>query len=76
MYRCAAVGTHAVEEPGGTVVDTLKRGLVLLLIAFFLYWALSQPSQFADAVAALLGVIGDVFSAVGQLFDSLLRRLS
>ncbi len=58
------------------MVDTVKRGLVLLLVAFFLYWALSQPSQFADAVATLLGLLGDMFSALGQLFDSVLRRLN
>ena len=58
------------------MADTVKRGLVLLLIAFFLYWALTQPSQFADAVATLLNVLGDVFLAVAQVFDSLLRRLS
>lgn len=58
------------------MADTAKRGLVLLLLAFFLYWALSQPTQFADAVATLFDGLGEVLSAVGQLFDSLLRRLS
>lgn len=58
------------------MADTAKRGAVLLLFAFFLYWALSQPTQFADAVATLLDGLGEVLAAVGQLFDSLLRRLS
>lgn len=57
------------------MADTVKRGLVLLLVAFFLYWALSQPTQFADAVATLFDGLGEVLSAVGRLFDSLLRRL-
>ncbi len=57
------------------MVDTVKRGLVLLLVAFFLYWALSQPAQFADAVARLSEGIGSVLSAIGRLFESLLRRL-
>jgi hypothetical protein len=63
-------------ERGGTVAATVKRGLVLLLVAFFLYWALSQPAQFADAVATVFDGLGSVLSAVGQLFDSLLRRLT
>ena len=58
------------------MAETLKRGLVLLLLVFFLYWALSQPTQFADAVATLARSIGDMLAAIGQIFDSLLRRLT
>jgi cyanate permease len=57
------------------VAETVRRGLVLLLVAFFLYWALSQPTQFAEAVATLAQSIGDLLAAIGQILDSLLRRL-
>ena len=61
---------------GGTVVDTVKRGAVLLLVAFFLYWALSQPAAFADAIVALIEVIRDLLSAIAGMFNTLLARLS
>jgi hypothetical protein len=58
------------------VVDTVKRGAVLLLVAFFLYWALSQPTAFADAVVALIEVIRDLLSSIAGMVDTLLSRLS
>ena len=58
------------------MVATVRRYLVLLLVVFFLYWALSQPTQFAEAVATLVSRIGDMLSAVGQVFDALVRRLT
>ncbi len=58
------------------MVDTVKRGAVLLLVAFFLYWALSQPTAFADAVVALIEVIRDLLSSIAGMVNTLLSRLS
>ncbi len=62
------------------MVDTVKRGAVLLLVAFFLYWALSQPGAFADAVVALTQILRDVLVSIGaaiaNIFNALVSRLS
>ncbi len=58
------------------MVDTVKRGAVLLLVAFFLYWALSQPAAFADAVVALIEVFRDLLSSIASMVHTLLSRLS
>ena len=58
------------------MVDTVKRGAVLLLVAFFLYWALSQPTAFAEAVVALIEVIRNLLTSIAGIFDALVGRLS
>jgi len=58
------------------VVDTVKRGALLLLVAFFLYWALSHPTAFAEAVVALIEVIRDLLSSIAGIFDALVGQLS
>jgi hypothetical protein len=49
-------------EPGGAVTEVLKKGLGLLVLAFILFYLLSQPESAAHAVRGATAAIGTGFA--------------
>ena len=48
-----------------------KRILVFLIVAFFIFYLISNPSGAADAVQTVFNALGIAFRAVVQFFSEL-----
>ncbi len=49
-----------------------KKALMLLVVAFAIFFLLARPAGAADAVQTLGGMAGEAFHAVARFFTSLM----
>ncbi len=52
----------------------MKKLLGVVVIAFAVFYLLTQPQAAADAVRGAMGVIGDAFDALVTFFTALVRH--
>lgn len=50
---------------------SLRRFLILVVVAVVLFFVISQPEGAADVVRSILNLIGEAFSAIATFFRSL-----
>jgi hypothetical protein len=55
-------------------IAKVKKIIVWLVLAFFVYAIFMSPDKAADIVHNVWGVVGDGFTAILRFFDSLLGR--
>jgi hypothetical protein len=72
-YACATrllpvFRTHCQGDP---MTDAAKKGITFLVIAFALFYLVTQPAAAADAVKAIGDGIGQAFQAIIKFFDAL-----
>ena len=48
-----------------------KRVIVFLVVAFFLFYLISQPEQAAAAVSTVFAAVGIAFNSIVRFFRSL-----
>jgi hypothetical protein len=53
------------------MTDAAKKGITFLVIAFALFYLVTQPEGAATAVKATFSVIGDAFDAIIKFFNAL-----
>ncbi len=53
------------------MTDVAKKGITFLIIAFALFYLVTQPAGAADAVKTVAGGIGQVFDAILKFFNAL-----
>jgi hypothetical protein len=53
------------------MTDVAKKGITFLVIAFALFYLVTQPEGAANAVKDTISVIGDVFDAIIKFFNAL-----
>jgi hypothetical protein len=53
------------------MTDAAKKGITFLVIAFALFYLVTQPAAAADAVKAIGDGIGQAFQAIIKFFDAL-----
>jgi hypothetical protein len=53
------------------MTDVAKKGITFLIIAFALFYLVTQPAAAADAVKAVGDGIGATFKAIIAFFDAL-----
>jgi hypothetical protein len=58
-----------VEE---NMTQTLKKTFTLLVVAFLLFYLLTQPQQFAEVVRSLGSLLEAGFDSVIEFFNALL----
>jgi hypothetical protein len=56
---------------GGLMTDVVKKSLTLLVLAFAVFYLVTEPEAAADAVRGAFGAVGDAFDAVIRFFDEL-----
>jgi hypothetical protein len=59
-----------VEE---NMTQTLKKTFTLLVVAFLLFYLLTQPQQFAEVVRSLGSLLEAGFDSVIEFFNALLN---
>jgi hypothetical protein len=53
------------------MTDAAKKGLTFLVIAFALFYLVTQPAAAADAVKAVGDAIGQTFESIIAFFNAL-----
>ena len=53
------------------MTDVARKAVVLLVIAFAVFYLVSQPEGAADAVKGALAAVGDAFDAIIRFFKAL-----
>jgi hypothetical protein len=53
------------------MTDAAKKGITFLIIAFALFYLVTQPEGAASAVKAAAGGVGQAFDAILKFFDAL-----
>ena len=55
------------------MTQTLKKTFTLLVVAFLLFYLLTQPQQFAEVVRSLGSLLEAGFDSVIEFFNALLN---
>ena len=55
------------------MTQTMKKTFTLLVLAFLLFYLLTQPRQFAEVVRSLGSVLEAGFDSIIQFFNALLN---
>ena len=53
------------------MTDVARKALVLLVIAFVVFYLITQPEGAADAVRGAVAAVGDAFDAIMRFFNAL-----
>jgi hypothetical protein len=53
------------------MAETMKKTLTLLVVAFLLFYLLTQPEQFADVLRSLGSFLEDGFERIIDFFNAL-----
>jgi hypothetical protein len=69
LAAAGPLATTLYEEKPMT--DAAKKGITFLVIAFALFYLVTQPEGAATAVKAAAFAIGQAFSAILKFFDAL-----
>jgi hypothetical protein len=63
--------TFTVRTEENAMTDAAKKGITFLVIAFALFYLVTQPEGAATAVKTTISVIGDAFDAIIKFFNAL-----